>query len=106
MSFGDKAEQLGLEDNEFIELVEIFLEATTSDLDRLDAAITAETAEQVLAAAHSIKGAAGSLGFEDAQGLAKDIEMNARQNILGGSLESSVALREEVKTIAETLKMS
>ena len=106
MNMEKMATDLGLEFGEFYELVEVFVEATTSDLAKLESALSAGKAEQVVEAAHSIKGAAGSLGFDDAQMVAKKIEMNARENILDGSLEDAGIIKKTVDAIARALKES
>jgi HPt (histidine-containing phosphotransfer) domain-containing protein len=104
MNMEKMATDLGLDSGEFYELVEVFVETTTSDLAKLESAISARKATQVVEAAHSIKGAAGSLGFEDAQNLAKKIEMNARENILDGSLEDAVTIKKTLKAISQALE--
>ena len=104
MDFGEMAQDLGLETEEFCDLVRVFIEATTSDLDTLESAISAGSEEQALAAAHSIKGAASSLGFDDAGLLAKKIEMNAKRSLLQGTLEDAGAIRSKINAISEALK--
>ena len=104
MDFGKMAQDLGLEADEFCDLVRVFIEATTSDLEALESAVSAGAAEQALAAAHSIKGAAASLGFDDASLLAKKIEMNAKRSILQGSLEDASGIRKEMNTISVALE--
>ena len=106
MNMGKMATNLGLETGEFYELVEVFIEATTSDLVKLESALSAGKAEQVVEAAHSIKGAASSLGFDDAQRVAKKIEMNARENILDGSLEDADAIKKTLNAISRALEES
>jgi len=71
MNFKGLASDLDLEEEEFIELVEVFLEVSASDLAKMESALSSGASEQVIEAAHSIKGAAGGLGFSDAQALAE-----------------------------------
>ena len=104
MNFESMATDLGLESGEFCELVEIFVESTASDLEKLDSALSSGEAERVVEAAHSIKGAAGSLGFDNAQTLAKNIESNARKNLLDASVEDAVAIKKMVEEISQALK--
>ena len=104
MDLENMATDLGLESGEFYELVEIFVETTASDLDKLESALSTGQAEQVVEAAHSIKGAAGSLGFHDTQMLAKKIEMNARQNVLDDSMDDAIAIKMNLDTIFQALK--
>jgi HPt (histidine-containing phosphotransfer) domain-containing protein len=104
MNFESMATDLGLESGEFYELLEIFVEATASDLDKLESALSSGKAEQAYEAAHSIKGAAGSLGLDDSQMLAKKIELNARQNMLDGSMEDAIAIKKNLNVISQALK--
>lgn len=106
MDLKKMAVDLDLELEEFYDLVEVFVETTASDLAKLESAISTGAAQQAVEAAHSIKGAAGSLGLMDTQGLAKEIEMNARQNLLEGSLENADAIKKELHTISDILTES
>ncbi len=104
MNLSELATKLDLDEEDYLELVEIFLETTSSDLAKLESAISAGATEQVVEAAHSIKGAAGSLGFKGSHELAKSIEMNARQDILEGSLGAAGSIRGELAMISESLR--
>ena len=73
MNFSEMAENMGLEYNEFAELVELFVETSTFHLERLQTAIDKENKQQAVEAAHYIKGAAGNLGFTRIYDLAKAI---------------------------------
>jgi histidine phosphotransfer protein HptB len=106
MNIKNMATNLGLDFGEFYEILEIFVEATSSDLAKMESALCSRKAREVVEAAHSIKGAAGSLGFEDTQMLAKKIEMNARENILDGSLEDAGAIKKTLNVISEALQKS
>jgi HPt (histidine-containing phosphotransfer) domain-containing protein len=101
MNFGQLAEILGLEEDEFFDLVDLFVGTTASDLARLEIAISDGSADQAADAAHSIKGAALNLGFEEIHLLAKDVELNARQSILDGSLEAAQSMRQELTSITK-----
>jgi CheY-like chemotaxis protein len=106
MDIDEQASTLGLERDEFIELVEVFLETTESDLDRMESAISSGNAREVEEAAHSIKGAAGSLGFDRTQGLAKTIEMDAKKQILDGSLKNADGIKTDLAAISKVLEQS
>jgi len=105
MDLSSQATALGLETGEYLELVELFMESTDADLARLESALSSQTSQQVAEAAHSIKGAAAGLGFENTQVLAKEIEMNARQNVLDGSREQAEAIKSDLVAISEAFKM-
>ncbi len=105
MDLSSQATALGLETGEYLELVELFMESTDADLARLESALSSQTPQQVAEAAHSIKGAAAGLGFENTQVLAKEIEMNARQNVLDGSRKQAEAIKSDLVAISEAFKM-
>jgi HPt (histidine-containing phosphotransfer) domain-containing protein len=104
MNTKELAQNVGLEEEEFIELAEIFLEACVSDLDRLEHALAIEDAQGVSVAAHSIKGAAVNLGIDEVFELAKGIELRACRNCFDESRKAVSALKEELCLLAERLK--
>ena len=82
-------ESLGLDEDEFIEIVEIFLESAATDIKRLEAAIIAKNSEALSEAAHSLKGSAGNLGFMEISKLSATIEDQARKDDIS-DLASSI----------------
>jgi HPt (histidine-containing phosphotransfer) domain-containing protein len=104
MNVRELAKNVGLEEEEFIELAEIFLETSVTDLERLEGALAAEDAQGVTRAAHSIKGAAISLGIIDVFELAKGIEVKARQNCFDESGRAVSVLKGKMSLLAEMLK--
>ena len=104
MNVKELAENLGLEEDEFLDLVELFVETSASNLTDLARAIETGDAEEVVKYSHSLKGAAGNLGFEEIYNSSKLIEINARQGILNGSKKSVTSLREKLTLIEEDLK--
>ena len=100
MNYKELAENLELEEDEFLELVELFLETSASDLSTLQSAIIEENAEKVIEAAHSIKGASGNMGLMDIFEAAKGVETRARDNDLEGIAESSQELKKKLDEIA------
>ena len=103
MDFMGLAERLGLEEDEFLELVALFVEKSTSDLGRLESAIDRADIGQVVETSHSIKGAAGNLGFMEIYDIAKEVEMDARQDIVESAPRAVELLREKVDLIRERL---
>ncbi|SCY70616.1 Hpt domain-containing protein [Desulfoluna spongiiphila] len=93
-------EDLGLEESEFLEIVELFLETAETDITRLKEAIARGDMQTLTEAAHSLKGSAGNLGFTEIYRLSKDIETAARENTLdrlGPVLESIDALKGDIQ---------
>jgi len=94
------AEDLGLEEHEYWELIDLFIVRGMSDLDEIQLAVVAGDTKKAAIAAHSIKGAAGNLGLMGFHDVAKEIEGNARNGCLEGAAESALALKEELLGIA------
>ena len=82
MEINKLAENLGLEQDEFNEIFEIYIESTNNDLEELIAAINSGDAEKAHEKTHSIKGASGNLGMDELFELAKEIDDQDRNNSL------------------------
>ena len=93
------AQSLGLEKDEFLEVLTLFFEVSSSDLQNLESGLEKEDAKLVSDAAHSIKGAAMNLGLTDISDIAKGVEMNARESNLNGALEASQVIRQKLEEI-------
>ena len=98
MNFKELAGNLGMEEDEYLEIVELFVETGTSDLDKLQSAIEKGDKEEAANAAHSLKGASGNLGFTDFYDAAKLIEQKARSDS-----DSLVNIVEDVKLLREKM---
>ena len=100
MNILDLAENSGLEVDEYIELIDVFVSRSRCDFDDLMSALGQGDGKAASRAAHSIKGAAGNLGLASLYETAKDIEKTA----LGGALEEArnlvVKLKEGLEEIA------
>ena len=101
MDFKELAENLGLEEEEYLELIELFVETGVSDLDELLSAVEEKDPEKAANAAHSIKGAAGNLGLMDLHETAGKIEAEARGGALEGVVESVQAMKTRLDEIAQ-----
>jgi HPt (histidine-containing phosphotransfer) domain-containing protein len=84
MNFQELAENLGLEVDEYRELIELFIDTGSADFQKIQVAMAGGDAEQVMRSAHTIKGAAGNLGLMDVSDTAKSIEESASKNQLDG----------------------
>ncbi|WP_022664834.1 Hpt domain-containing protein [Desulfospira joergensenii] len=84
MDFKGFAARLGIEEEDFLELVELYVMTCRADIEKIRQGILLGVPADAAAAAHSIKGAAGNLGFEEMAGLAQKMEIQAR----AGSLEN------------------
>ncbi len=84
MDFKHLASKIGIDEEDFMELVELFISTTLSDLDKIKQGVSNNCPEDAAAASHSIKGAAGNMGFDLIFELAKKMEFQAK----AGSLEN------------------
>lgn len=103
MNFKELAEVLGIEEDEYIELVELYVQTGFNDLNKLRAAIKLGDKEKTINAAHSLKGASGNLGLMEFYEAAKEIEMKARDNRLEGINESIEALNEKFGMLSDSI---
>ncbi len=100
MDFTAPAERLGLDVDEYIELVELFLETGAGDISGLENAVAENDIQAVVERSHSLKGASGNLGLNDIYEKAKEIEARARDK----SLESIDVSISEIKQYLENIK--
>jgi HPt (histidine-containing phosphotransfer) domain-containing protein len=103
MNLKELSEKLEIEEDEFLDLVCLFVETGSSDLNELQSAIGDKDAQKAARAAHSIKGAAVILGLGEIFELAKEMEMNARANDLEGATGAVKSMKEELDRIAKDL---
>jgi len=104
MNFKELAKNLEMEEEEFLEIVELFLETTSSDMGKLQAALEEKDAQKVVKIAHSIKGAVANLGFWEIYEMAKRIEMDGRENNLYEATGALREIKEKLDLIAQGLK--
>jgi len=100
MQIKTMAENLGLEEDEFLEMVELYLETSNADFSEMEAAINMNDAGRLADRAHSIKGASGNLGFTEAYESAKTIEEASRNGVLDGLGDPMATLKTNLSTIA------
>ncbi len=98
------AEQLEMEESDFLEIVELFLETSALDLEELRSAVKGNDSLGALHAAHSIKGAAANLRLTTVFELAQRMEREARENHLEGATVAIQAIQESLARIHESLK--
>ena len=104
MNFKKLGEKLGLEEDEYRELVELFLETGMADYNRLKGAFEAGDTQQVARSAHTINGAAGNMGIMNVHEVAKRIELAAGENQLSsvaGEVDSLKGLFDEIARLVE-----
>lgn len=80
MNFKALGSNLGLEEDEFMELVELFIKTADDDIQKIKTAWAHGNAEKVAEAAHSLKGSSGNLGFLNISEVARDAEKRGKEN--------------------------
>ncbi len=103
MDFKELGANLGLEEDEFIELVELFITTASGDLDKLEAACENDNANKASEAAHSLKGSAGNLGFTEISNVAAIAEKTANQNNLEDTRQLISTMKENLESINSSL---
>jgi len=84
MNLTQLGESLGLDKNEYIEMIDLFFESGDADLKKLNAAVAAGDAARAYEASHSLKGSSGSLGLTLIYELAVRIDDRVRVGNLDG----------------------
>ncbi len=74
------SDMLGLTVEEFMEIVKLFIKTAGNDIEKIRTAVAAGDFSSAGGAAHSLKGAAGNLGFKELSEQAKAVEVNAKEN--------------------------
>jgi len=97
------AKRLEIEEEECLELLDLFKKTTTSELRNLKSALEKRDAPVIERMAHSIKGGAGILGLLEIHDAAKRIEMAARTNREKIEVDLQI-INEKLEMIAEALK--
>jgi len=101
ISLKQMADNVGLDEDEYLSLLTLFVETTVYYLSELKSAIHSGDSKKVYETIHTIRGAAENLGIPHISGIAKTMEMKACQNILDGAEEATECLVKEIKYIRE-----
>ncbi len=104
MNIKELGENLGLDEEEYLEMLGLFFESGGSDLEKIEGALKDGDAGRTHEASHSLKGSAGSLGLEKIFELAKAIDEKARQGVLDGLEETAKDLRQEYSGLISTVE--
>lgn len=106
MNITEQATSLGLEKNEYLELLDIFIESTDSDLTKLEDAVDFGRLKEAIQLAHHIKGAACNLNLEIMIESVTNIEGKVRNGKLGESKELIQSLKGQLSVLRETASKS
>ena len=103
MNLKELGERIGLDEDEFRELIELFMETGRADYDQLKRAFDAGDAEQVARRAHTISGAAGNLGLIPVHETAKRIELAAIEDRMASVSTDVDSLNDHFDRIARQI---
>jgi HPt (histidine-containing phosphotransfer) domain-containing protein len=104
MNFKTLGEELGLEEEEYRELIELFMETGQADLNQLKSALDAGDAETVSRRAHTLSGSSGNMRLIDLHEAAKRIERAADDGRLDNLSDDLNALEAGFADIARRLQ--
>jgi histidine phosphotransfer protein HptB len=99
MNFKELGANLGLEEDEYRELVSLFVMTGGKDFETLRQAVVAGDADTAMRSAHTIKGAAGNLGLKDVSALARVIEDRAMKKDLNSLDQSLQMLKSQIDIV-------
>lgn len=96
MDLNKISKELGLEEDEYLELIELFIETSQTDLKNLQYAVNNKNMEMIARIAHSLKGAAMNLGLNDLIELAMAIEKTAHDGELEKTFKAAEIFQEKL----------
>ncbi len=103
MNIRNLAQSLGLETQDYKSLVELFLQTTSDDLQKLDSAIAERDTSLVSQTAHHIKGAAVNLELKEIAADTRNVEQCAKQSDFNGSSRAVSNIRAELEAVSRAL---
>ena len=104
MDFEIPAQKLGLEVDEYLELIELFIETGSNDLKGIEDAMAKNDVQAVVERSHSLKGASGNLGITEIYERAKNIENRARENNLDGVEDTVKEIKLHINDIISSME--
>jgi len=98
------ANELGLDEPEYKELLELFIETTENDTAKLREGIKNNDPEMAEKAAHSIKGSSGNLGLTGIYEISSRLVEKAHAGELGGLDHEMKGLVERLEDVGTLLR--
>ena len=99
MNFKELGAILGLEEDEYRELVELFMTTGSADFQKLIDAVAAGDSDTAMRSAHTIKGASGNLGLTDVYEVASLIEERANNKQLDDLAQAIETMKSQFDAI-------
>ncbi|MBF0468330.1 MAG: Hpt domain-containing protein [Desulfamplus sp.] len=103
MDFKDLASNIGIDEEDFIELLEMLVDVSMTDLETFETEIAAGNYNNAAMSAHSIKGASGNLGLTDISKAAADLEKAAKNSDQSPMPERIAFLKNALNQLSEAL---
>jgi HPt (histidine-containing phosphotransfer) domain-containing protein len=103
MNIVQLAGDLELDEEEYRAILDLFVEASRSDLAAIKAAVATGDAQSAGRAAHSLKGAAANLGLSDMSSTAHTIEEKSRDSRLHETRDAVLSLEEHLAAVERLL---
>ena len=103
MDFKAQAEKMGLDEDEYAEIVDLFIKTSVDNLRQLRSAVETGDMSKIRQETHSIKGAALNLGFLDICEIVERIGERARENSWQGLSADIEVIRGRIDRIADLL---
>lgn len=104
MNLKELGDHIGLDEDDYRELVELFIETGMVDFDQLKIALDEGDAAEVSRRAHTLSGASGNLGLMDFHEVAKRIELAAIDNQLDTVADDVITLKVLFDGIASAVR--
>lgn len=104
MNFKFQAKKMGLPEEEYLEILDLFIKTTTHNLSQLRSAIQTGDISKILQETHSLRGAALNLGFWEICEILEKITMKARGNFWLGISDDVELIQEKISQIAALLE--
>lgn len=105
MNITQLAGDLELDEEEYRAILELFVDASRSDLAAIKTAAAAGDAQSAGRAAHSLKGAAANLGLSDMSSTAHMIEEKSRDSKLHETHEAVLSLERHLAAVERLLSV-
>ena len=104
MNFKIRAKKIGLQEEEYLEIVDLFIRTASHNLNQLRSAIKTGDISKTLQETHSLRGAALNLRFRKICEIVEKIEMKVRENSWQGLSDDVELIQRRIDWIAKLLE--
>jgi HPt (histidine-containing phosphotransfer) domain-containing protein len=104
MDIDEQARNLALERDDYVALMESFLQTTKDDLEKLDTALAENDLSQVAKIAHHIRGASVSLELHKIAEAAKKAELSFKSNSKEQAIAAARIIRAELEFTSKAIR--